>query len=208
MYKPGAACARLFVIAVMVAGPRTASCYGVHADPAIREMIARFDKAKTDPTTVDSAFDFARNVAASRPADPIPLAYEGSLAALKARDGWLPWSRLANLHLALDLMGQAADIVAKVDTPAPQRLEVQMVRGITCAQIPIFFGQGSVARGDLVHAYANPGFPAMSPGDRATALAWLAVLARRAGDESASTRYLHAAKAASSGVAGAIWSGR
>ncbi|BAP89735.1 uncharacterized protein E1O_26040 [Burkholderiales bacterium GJ-E10] len=208
MHESGTAFARLFVIAMMVAGPRTASCYGVHVDPAIREMIARFDKAKTDPTTVDSAFDFARSVAASRPADPIPLVYEGSLAALKARDGWLPWSRLANLHLALDLMGQAADIVAKADAPVSQRLEVEMVRGITCAQIPTLFGQGSVARGDLVHAYANPGFPAMSPGDRATALAWLAVLARRAGDESASTRYLRAAKAASSGVAGAIWSGR
>ncbi len=208
MDTPGTVFARFFVLVVAVVGPAPGSCYGVHADPAIREMIARFDEAKTDPTTVDAAFDFARNVAATRPADPIPLVYEGSLAALKARDGWLPWRRLANLHLALDLMGEATDIVAKAGTPATQRLEVEMVRGITCAQIPTIFGQESVARGDLVHAYADPGFSTMSAGDRATALAWLAVLARRAGDPSASARYLHAARAASFGVADAIWSGR
>ncbi len=208
MHKPGTVFARLLVIAAAVAGPRSACCYGVHADPEIREMIARFDRAKMDPETVESAFDFARNVAASHPADPIPLVYEGSLAALMARDGWLPWSRLANLHLALDLMGQAADIAARADTPASQRLEVEMVRGITCAQIPALFGQGSVARRDLAHAYRNPGFQTMSPGDRATALAWLAVLAHRAGNGSESARDLGAAKAASPGVATTIWGGR
>ncbi len=208
MHKPGRTLARLFLIGLVIAGPRAAWCYGVHADPEIREMIARFDRAKADPATVDAAFDFARHVAASRPADPIPLVYEGSLAALMARDGWLPWRRLANLHRGLDLMGQAADIAARAGTPASQRLEVEMVRGITCAQIPTLFGQGSVARRDLARAYRSPGFPTMSPGDRATALAWLAVLAHRAGDDSASARYLRAARSVSPGVVATIWSRR
>ncbi len=163
-------------------------------------------KATDSSDKLDEAYDLATKYAEQHPTDGRAMTYRGSLATMKAKDSLLPWKKLSSLNKGVDWMDEGVSIVTNDKALAGSRveIEVRMVRGITSARIPALFGRGSVARADLMAVTATPIFKDITPANKATAFAWLAVLLRRQND-SAAGDWLKQARAADEQVASSIW---
>lgn len=156
---------------------------------------------------IDAALKLADGFVAAHPGDGRALTYRGSLAAMRAKVSLMPWTKLAMLHEGIQQMDDGVDRVLRDKALAGGEIEldVRMVRGITSARIPRAFGRGSVAVADFRSVAASSHFDQMLPAHRATALAWLAVLAKRQGDEKAGGDYLARARGFDAVTASSIW---
>lgn len=139
--------------------------------------------------------------------DARALTYKGSLSCMRARESLWPWRKLSLLRDGIGWMddGVAAVLADKAQAASRLAIDVRMVRGITSARIPATFGRGGVARADFRAIVAHPQFASISAPHRATALAWLAVLAQRDGDEAAASQQFALARQADAAVAAQVW---
>lgn len=156
---------------------------------------------------IDQALELADAYVKAHPADGRALTYRGSLAAMRARASLLPWRKLSYLHEGIQQMDDGVERVVRDGKLAggDVEIDVRMVRGITSARIPRAFGRGGTAVADFRAITSLPRFDQLQPEHRASALAWLAVLAQRQGDEKASTDLLNRARASDARTAQTIW---
>jgi hypothetical protein len=160
-----------------------------------------------DSDVIDRALALADRFVSAHPADGRALTYRGSLSAMRARVSIMPWTKLSMLHEGIEQMDTGVDRILRDKQLAggEAEIEVRMVRGTTSARIPRAFGRGGVAVGDFRAVAAHPHFEQLQPAHRASALAWLAVLAKRQGDDKASGDYLSRARGADALTTAAIW---
>ena len=148
---------------------------------------------RTETADVDRALDMTDGFLAAHPGDGRAMTYRGSLAAMRARVSWMPWKKLGMLHEGISQMDEGVARVIKAGSDL--ELEVRLVRGTTSANIPSAFGRGGVAISDFKAVVRHPRFAELSPEHRATALAWLAAMSRRQGQEAEAERLQHEAEA-------------
>jgi hypothetical protein len=160
-----------------------------------------------DSASIDKALALAGGFVGAHPQDGRAMTYQGSLAAMRARESLLPWKKLSMLHEGIGLMddGVATVVKDKALAGGSTEIEVRIVRGTTSARIPGAFGRGGVARADFRSVIDNPNFEHLRPLDRASVLGWMAVLSHREGDAAASTKYLERARSADAQVANTLW---
>ena len=201
-----------FIMTIVVTTGLIASsslhAYGEHSDPTLKHLIQVFAEAEKDPSKLNAAFVVAEQTLKVLPNDPIALVYKGSLDTQRAREAWMPWNKLGYLKEGLDLMDQAIDIATRASVNPDTLLEVRMVRALTSARIPVVFGRGSIARGDLTYVLTQPGFKGMKAQDQASVFAWLAVYSHRDNQEDKAADHLKKALALDSVTANAIWAER
>jgi hypothetical protein len=163
--------------------------------------------AKGDSQAIEDALDLATKYVEKHPGDGRGLTYRGSLAAMKARESYLPWRKLSSLNQGVDWMDEGVSAVLNNKELAGTRteIEVRMVRGTTSARIPKLFGRGSVARADFLAVVSNPHFNAVSNINKASVYAWLAVLSNRQNDSPGTNDWLNKARAADATTANSIW---
>ena len=182
---------------------------GAADTPQWTAVAAAYSSAQTkgDSGAIEDALDLATKYVEQHPGDGRAMTYRGSLAAMKARESYLPWRKLGSLNQGVDWMdeGVGAIVASKASAGTGLEIEVRMVRGITSARIPKMFGRGSVARADFLAVIANPHFSAVNPNHKASAYAWLAVLSNRQNDDAGTKEWLSKARAADTAVANAIW---
>lgn len=197
---------RLLVLALAV----SSGCFSVSAENVLWErLVDAYAAAQTDGKTdsIDKALTIAKQYLGSNPGDGRALTYKGSLSAMRARESILPWKKLAYLKDGINWMDDGVTAVLKDRALVGSRTEidVRMVRGTTSARIPSAFGRGGVARADFRAVVGNPQFGSVAPQHRASAYAWLAILAHRDGDESGAKSWLEKAHQADAKTADSLW---
>lgn len=154
---------------------------------------------RIEAADVDRALELADGFLAEHPGDGRAMTYRGSLAAMRARVSWMPWKKLGMLHEGISQMDEGVARVIKAGSDL--ELEVRLVRGTTSASIPSAFGRGGVATSDFKAIVRHPRFAELSSEHRATALAWLAAMNRRQGQEADANRLQREAEAIDPAVA-------
>lgn len=164
---------------------------------------AAYQVARNHATTedVDKALDLADGFLVDHPQDGRALTYRGSLSALRARLSWMPWKKLGMLNDGISQMDEGVSLVSKAAAGTAQEIEVRMVRGTTSANIPGAFGRGGVAYSDFKAVVNHPRFGDISIENRAAAMAWLAALSRRQGQEAEGERLQKEAEAIDQAIA-------
>lgn len=171
------------VLAISAREPATAA--GAVAVPTWEQVQAAYATARErgDSDAIDAALALADAFTEAHPLDGVALTYRGSLGAMRAKSAWLPWKKLSLLNEGMRQMDEGIVMATRSAAGTSQEIDARMVRGITSARIPRTFGRGGVALGDFRFIVNSPQFPRMQPQHQATALAWLAVMLKRSGNE-------------------------
>lgn len=171
--------------------------------PTWENVRSAYQIARSEVTAdeVDKALAIADGFLAEHPRDGRALTYRGSLSALRARLSWMPWKKLGMLNDGISQMDEGVTLVSKAAAGTAQEIEVRMVRGTTSANIPGAFGRGGVAYSDFKAVVNHPRFGDISTENRAAAMAWLAALSRRQGQEAEGERLQKEAEAIDQAIA-------
>lgn len=194
--------------AVLAASLTTHTVAGVNPDTATWDALhAAYAQARdhTEAEVVDQALALADTYLQRNPKDGRALTYRGSLAAMRARVSWMPWKKLGMLHEGINQMDDGLTLVTRAGAPGEVEIDARMVRGITSARIPATFGRGGVATSDFKAIVKHPHFASISAEHRATALAWLAVMNKRQGQQAEADRLRSEAEAVDAAAARKVW---
>jgi hypothetical protein len=96
---------------------------------------------------------------AEDPKNPLILAYLGSTETLRAKHGWMPWSKIYHAKKGLALLDQSLAALAPEHGGASGLvgMEVRLVAGRTFAAVPRFFNRFDRGKALLDGLAADPG---------------------------------------------------
>lgn len=102
------------------------------------------------------------------PEQPLYLAYLGSAYTLKARDAWMPWSRLSNAEKGLDMIDKALLMLEQRHDDERLRgsivsSETRLVAINTFLEVPAFLNRAEDAKALLKETLDSPVFGASAP---------------------------------------------
>ncbi len=102
------------------------------------------------------------------PAHPLYLAYLGSSYTLKARDAWMPWTRLQNVEKGLGMIDKALLMLEPEHDTAALRgsivsTETRLVAVSTFLQVPGFLNRLQAAKDVLAETLQTKAFEASVP---------------------------------------------
>ncbi len=118
------------------------------------------------------------------PAQPLYLAYLGSTYTLKARDAWMPWTRLSNVEKGLGLIDKALFMLKPVHDTTGLRgsiisTETRLVAISTFLQVPDFLNRLQAAKDVLNETLSTAVFEASAPIVKGRLYMWAAEIAKR-----------------------------
>ncbi len=130
---------------------------------------------------------------------PLYLAYLGSAYTLKARDAWMPWSRLSNAEKGLDMIDKALSMLKPGHDDQRIRgsivsTETRLVAINTFLQVPEFLNRGQAAKELLVEAFDSPVFGVSAPEVKGRLFMQAAEIARREEQWDQAVKYLKQAR--------------
>jgi len=124
----------------------------LHPDSAEARLslakVLHFRANDGDADAARRSTELLEGLAASRPDDPVVLAYLGSARLVAAKLAWSPWSKVGLARQGLDLLDRAV-------TRAPDDPEVRFLRGASTRPLPRFFGRSKLAADDLATAASS-----------------------------------------------------
>jgi hypothetical protein len=177
----------------------------VTEDPPARFLAARAEfeqgRAGVGGANQRAAEGFQALVEA-HPGHPLFRVYLGSTYALKARDGWFPFTRLRNVETGLDHVSKALGLLrpehdAQTPRGVPVGLETRLVAVATYLAVPGFFNRLQDGQDVLDEALALPTFAAAPPAVRAEFYLHAAEVQRRKERPAEELAYLRKALAES-----------
>lgn len=129
------------------------------------------------------------------PEQPLYLAYLGSAYTLKARDAWMPWSRLGNAEKGLDMIDKALLMLRPRHDEERLRgsiisTEARLVAINTFLQVPEFLNRIQAAKELLNETLNSPVFDASAPEVKGRLFMQAADIARREKHRDQAAAYL------------------
>ncbi len=125
------------------------------------------------------------------PRQPLYLAYLGSAYTLKARDAWMPWTRLNHVEKGLDMIDRALRMQGLRGSVVG--VETRLVAISTFMQVPAFLHRRQEARTLMRDTLRAPAFAAAPPMVKGRLWLWAAELARDEQDGEAERGHLRQA---------------
>ena len=101
-----------------------------------------FAAVEGDSKALDEARDLFQRLQTADPADPVVLAYSGSIQLLQAAHTMMPWRKG---KLAKEGLAQLDDAVKLT----PTNLEVRFIRAASTYRLPSFFGRAQQSQEDF-----------------------------------------------------------
>jgi hypothetical protein len=92
-----------------------------------------YKNAKDDSSQITQLKNLLTEFEKSDHSQALCIAYQGALAALEAKNAWLPFTKLTYLQSALDIFRKAVRL-------APDNIEVRFLRITVQKNIPAFLG--------------------------------------------------------------------
>ncbi|VAW52288.1 hypothetical protein MNBD_GAMMA06-1252 [hydrothermal vent metagenome] len=141
-----------------------------------------------------AAIDSFQTLVNNNPEQPLFLVYLGSAYTLKARDSWMPWTRLSNVDTGLEKIDKAIQMLTPEHGEQKIRgsiisIETRLVAISTFLQVPGFLNRFQDAK-DLMHETVNsPAYPLSPPIVKGRLQLWAAEIAIQ--DDDSNTARVH-----------------
>ena len=186
----------IFIAILNVTAPSLATENTAFTDAqAVFETSLAGDKKATEP-----AIEKFSELVQQDPSHPLYLAYLGSAYTLKARDAWMPWTRLRNAEKGLEMIDKA--LLMLKPQHDEQRLrgsivstEAHLVAVSTFLQVPKFMNRQQAAKDLLTATIETPVFEVSAPAVKGRLYLWAAEVAKREEQTDAERNYLEKALA-------------
>ncbi len=189
-------CPALGVTLLLLATSVSAADARLDAFAAARRAFERSLSGDTAATRL--ALERFQHLVDADPLHPLYLAYLGSSYTLKARDAWMPWTRIGNAEKGLQMIDKALAMLGPDHDEQGLRgsvvsTETRLVAVSTFSEMPRFLNRRQDAKDLLAETLAAPAFD-KAPGEVRGRL-WLraAELAEREEDRDARVDYLQKA---------------
>ncbi len=174
------------------------------ADPGIQDFIqaqrAFENSLAGDKHATGAAIERFQALVDADPAQPLYLAYLGSAHTLKARDAWMPWTRMQYVEKGLDIIDKALSMLGPEHDEQALRgsivgTETRLVAISTFLKVPGFLNRRQSADDLLAETLNTPAFFKAPPEVKGRLWLQAAELARLDKDPAARRGYLEKAAA-------------